>query len=183
MPEILDAVRRSNMIDSPGLIEANHQLVLSLVTGQAHTPEQIANIVVKTTASNLPVRVGDIATVANSVRPVYTIVTANGNPAVLLNINRQPDSNTVRVADEVHAEIAAIQKALPRGVEMRPFYDQSEIVNASIASVRDAILIGIDSGLDHPGAVPARLGNFARSRARDSRDHRGDVYRSACVRR
>ena len=33
------------------------------------------------------------------------MVTANGKPAVLLNINRQPDSNTVAVADEVHAEI------------------------------------------------------------------------------
>jgi CzcA family heavy metal efflux pump len=143
VPEILDAVRRSNIIDSPGLIEANHQLVLSLVSGQAHTPADIAGIVVKDTASNLPVRIGDIASVGRSVRPVYTIVTADGRPAVLLNINRQPDSNTVRVADEVRSEIAAIKAALPRGVEIHSFYDQSEIVNASIASVRDAILLGI----------------------------------------
>jgi CzcA family heavy metal efflux pump len=143
VPGILDAVRRSNLIDSPGLIQNNHQLVLSLVSGQARTPEQIANIVVKTTQSNVPVRIGNVATVLNSVRPVYTIVTANGKPAVLLNINRQPDSNTVRVADEVHTEIERIQKSLPPGVELRPFYDQSEIVNDSIKSVRDAILIGL----------------------------------------
>jgi CzcA family heavy metal efflux pump len=143
VPGILDAVRRSNLIDSPGLIQNNHQLVLSLVSGQARTPEQIANIVVKTTQSNLPVHIGNVASVVNSVRPVYTIVTANGKPAVLLNINRQPDSNTVLVADAVHAEIQAIQKSLPRGVELRPFYDQSEIVNDSIKSVRDAILIGL----------------------------------------
>ncbi len=143
VPGILDAVRRSNLIDSPGLIQNNHQLVLSLVSGQARTPEQIANIVVKTTQSNVPVRIGNVATVLNSVRPVYTIVTANGKPAVLLNINRQPDGNTVRVAQEVHAEIDRIQKSLPRGVELRPFYDQSEIVNDSIKSVRDAILIGL----------------------------------------
>jgi CzcA family heavy metal efflux pump len=143
VPAILDAVRRSNLIDSPGLIQNNHQLVLSLVSGQARTPEQIANIVVKTTQSNVPVRIGNVATVLNSVRPVYTIVTANGKPAVLLNINRQPDGNTVRVAEEVHAEIDRIQKTLPRGVELRPFYDQSEIVNDSIKSVRDAILVGL----------------------------------------
>ncbi len=131
------------MIDSPGLIEANHQLVLSLVSGQARTPEEIGNIAVKTTAAGLPVRIGDVAAVVESVRPVYTVVTANGKPAVLLNVNRQPDGNTVRVADEVHAEVASIRKSLPRGVDLQPFYDQSEIVNDSITSVRDAILIGL----------------------------------------
>jgi len=143
VPSLLDAVGKSNMVDSPGLIEANHQLVLSLVSGQARTPEEIGNIAVKTTAAGLPVRIGDVAAVVESVRPVYTVVTANGKPAVLLNVNRQPDGNTVRVADEVHAEVASIRKSLPRGVELQPFYDQSEIVNDSITSVRDAILIGL----------------------------------------
>ena len=143
IPAMLDALKRSNLIDSPGLIESNHQLVLSLVSGQARTPDEIANIAVKTTNSGIPVRIGDVASVVNSVKPVYTVVTANGKPAVLLNINRQPDSNTVTVAGEVHQEIDALQKALPRGVELKPFYDQSEIVNDSIKSVRDAILIGL----------------------------------------
>ncbi len=68
---------------------------------------------------------------------------ANGKPAVLLNINRQPDSNTVDVADAVHNEVASIAKTLPKGVHMEPFYDQSDLVKASITSVRDAILIGL----------------------------------------
>ncbi len=115
VPNILDAVKRGNLIDSPGLIENNHQLVLSLVSGQARTPAEIADLVIKTTPAGLPVRIGDIGTVLNSVKPVYTIVTANGKPAVLLNINRQPESNTVTVADEVHAEIAAIRKDAAEG--------------------------------------------------------------------
>jgi CzcA family heavy metal efflux pump len=143
VPNILDAVAKSNMVDSPGLLEANHQLVLSLVSGQARTPAEISNIVIKTTPANLPVRVGDIGTVLNSVKPVYTVVTANGKPAVLLNINRQPDGNTVTVAESVHAEIESIRKTLPKDIELQPFYDQSEIVNDSISSVRDAILIGL----------------------------------------
>jgi CzcA family heavy metal efflux pump len=143
VPVLLDAIRRSNLIDSPGLIETNHQLVLSLVSGQAHSLGDISNIVVKTTGAGLPVRVGDIAGVLHSVKPVYTMVTADGKPSVLLNINRQPDSNTVSVANEVHAEVRSIRKTLPPGVWLRPFYDQSEIVNDSIRSVRDAILIGL----------------------------------------
>ena len=117
--------------------------MLSLVSGQARTPAEIANIVVKTTPAGAPVRIGDVATVRPSVMPVYTVVTANAKPAVLLNIYRQPDSNTVAVANAVHAEIERIRKDLPEGVDLRPFYDQSEIVNDSIKSVRDAILIGL----------------------------------------
>jgi CzcA family heavy metal efflux pump len=143
VPTLLDAVKRSNMIDSPGLVEANHQLVLGLVSGQVHTASEIANIVVKTTPAGLPVRIGDLGPVQSSVKPVYTIVRADGKPAVLLNINRQPDSNTVQVADEVHSEIESIRKTLPRGVVLTPFYDQSELVKDSIKSVRDAILIGL----------------------------------------
>ena len=141
--DILDAVRRTNLIDSPGLLERNHQLYLGLVNGQVRTPEEIANAVVKNTSAGVPVRIGDVATVAPAVKPVYTVVTANGKPAVLLNINRQPDGNTVQVAQEVHDEIQQIRKTLPPGVEIRPFYDQSIIVNESIQSVRDAILLGL----------------------------------------
>ena len=143
VPNILDAIGRSNMIDSPGLIEQNHQLVLSLVSGQTKTPEEIANIAVKTSPAGLPIRIGDLASVTPSVMPVYTIVTANAKPAVLLNIYRQPDSNTVVVANAVHAEIERLKKELPNGVEVKTFYDQSELVNESIDSVRDAILIGL----------------------------------------
>ncbi|MGH9504480.1 MAG: efflux RND transporter permease subunit [Terriglobales bacterium] len=141
--DILDTMRRTNLIDSPGLFDRNHQLVLALVSAQVRTPQQIADIVIKNTPAGIPVRIGDVATVAPGVKPVYTIVTANGKPAVLLNINRQPESNTVQVADEVHAQVEEIKKGLPPGIEIRPFYDQSLIVSDSIKSVRDAILLGL----------------------------------------
>jgi CzcA family heavy metal efflux pump len=141
--DILDAIKRTNLIDSPGLFERNHQLVLGLISGQVRTPEQIAGVVVKTTPAGIPVRVGDVAKVVPGVKPVYTIITANRKPAVLLNINRQPDSNTMDVAGEVHDQLDQIRKTLPPGVEIKPFYDQSIIVDESIKSVRDAILIGL----------------------------------------
>ncbi len=143
VPGILDAVTKTNMIDSPGLIENNHELSLTLVTGQTRDPAEIANIVVRTTPNGVPVRIGDIATVHPSVMPVYTIVTANGKPAVLLNLFRQPDSNTVAVADAAARELGQIRRTLPGGVKLQTFYDQSVLVRDSIASVRDAIMIGL----------------------------------------
>src|SRR5271157_2308662 len=141
--DILEAIRRTNLIDSPGLLEHDHQLVLGLVSGQVRTPEQIAQIVVKTSNNGVPIRLGDIAKVAPSEAPVYTMVTANGKPAVLLSVNRQPESNTLQVANEVHQRIAELRSTLPPGVHLEVFYDQSTIVSDSIASVRDAVLLGI----------------------------------------
>lgn len=143
VPMLLDAVSKSNLIDSPGLIEQDHQLVLALVSGQATTTEEIGNIVAKTSNSGTLIRIRDVAKVKNSVKPVYTVVTANGKQAVLLNIFRQPDSNTVSVANEIHATIDELRKGLPADARIESFYDQSDLVNASIASVRDAILIGL----------------------------------------
>jgi CzcA family heavy metal efflux pump len=141
--DILDAIKKTNLIDSPGLFEQNHQLVLGLISGQVHSPDQLAGVVVKITPAGIPVRIGDLANVVPAVKPVYTIVTANGKPAVLLNINRQPDSNTKEVADEAHQEVEKIRATLPAGVKIEAFYDQSQLVTDSIASVRDAILIGV----------------------------------------
>ena len=141
--DLANAIGAANMIDSPGLYNENHQLVLTLVGSQAHDIQSVRQLSVKSTANGAPVRVSDLAEVVKASQPIYTYVSANGRPAVLLNIARQPTSNTVAVADGVTAEIAQLQKGLPRGVKLEPFYDQSQIVRESIASVRDAILIGL----------------------------------------
>ncbi len=141
--DLVNSVQASNIIDSPGLYEANHQLILGLVGAQAHNSAQLGNLVVKTTSNGAPVRVADVARVEPSTMPVYTMVTANGRPSVLLNITRQPSSNTVAVANAITVEIANLKSVLPAGAHLVPFYDQSELVRESIASVRDAILIGL----------------------------------------
>ena len=142
LQDILDAVNHTNLIDSPGLLSRNHQLFLGLVTAQTQSPDQIGDIVIKTNG-DVPIRIRDVGTVSPSSAPAYTAVTANGKPAVLVSLNRQPDSNTVEVANEVHQEIENIAPSLPSGVDLRVFYDQSNIVKASIGSVRDAIIIGL----------------------------------------
>ncbi len=141
--DLTNAVQTSNIIDSPGLYEQDHQLVLALVGAQAHDLDGLKQVTVKTTTNGAPVRIGDVASVVFATQPVYTAVRANGQPAVLLNITRQPSSNTVAVANGVEAEVAMLQAKLPHGVALAPYYDQSDIVRESVSSVRDAILIGL----------------------------------------
>ena len=140
--DILDAANKTNIVDSPGLLSRNHQLFLGLIDSQVHNAEDIGNMVIKT-VGDAPVRVRDVGAVTPSSAPNFTVVTANGKPAVLVSISRQPDSNTVEVANLVHQEIEAIRPKLPAGIDLNVFYDQSNIVRESIGSVRDAIIIGL----------------------------------------
>jgi CzcA family heavy metal efflux pump len=140
--QVADAIRASNIIVSPGLIEENHQLELALVSGQVKKADELNGIVVAT-VNNAPVKVADVATISNGVEPEYTIVTADGHPAALVNINRQPDANTVAVVDEVRNTLAAMRGQIPADVRVGTYYDQSLLVRDSISSVRDSILIGL----------------------------------------
>src|SRR5881394_4104891 len=140
--QVADAIKNSNIIVSPGLIEENHQLELALISGQATKPEELNGIVVAT-VNNAPVTVADVATVSGGVEPQYTMVTADGKPAALVNVNRQPDANTVAVVDEVRSTLASLKGQIPSDVHVAAYYDQSLLVRDSISSVRDAILIGL----------------------------------------
>ena len=141
--DLVNAIQASNIVDSPGLYEANHQLILGLVGAQVHDADGLRQLVVKSTPAGAPVYVADVATVVQATLPIYTTVTAKGKDAVLLTIARQPSSNTVAVADEVAAKVAELRAKLPAGVKLELFYDQSQLVRDSISSVRDAIFIGL----------------------------------------
>ena len=141
--DLANGIRNSNIVMSPGLYTAHHELILGLVGAQVHDAAELRQLVVKTTPGGAPVHVGDVATVEASTEPVYTMVTANGKNAVLLMISRQPLSNTVAVANAVGKEVAQLESKLPPGVKLTLFYDQSELVREAIGSVRDAIFIGL----------------------------------------
>ena len=131
--QVADAIRASNVIVSPGLIEENHQLELALISGQAKKPDDLNSIVVAT-VNEAPVTVADVATVGSGVEPEYTIVTADGHPAALVNINRQPDANTVAVVDAVRNTLAKLRGQIPSDVRIANYYDQSLLVRESIRS-------------------------------------------------
>jgi CzcA family heavy metal efflux pump len=140
--QVLDAVKSANVIESPGLIEENHQLELALVSGQAVSPDDLGRIIVGT-VNNVPILLSDVGTVVPGFEPRYTIVTAGGQPAVLVNVLRQPTANTAKLADAIKLELDKMKSQLPRDLQITPYYDQSLLVRAAVGSVRDAILVGL----------------------------------------
>lgn len=77
----------------------------------------------------------------NGTAPDYVGIAGDGKPAVLFNIYEQPNGNMTRIAADVRTRLAGF--ALPRGVTLTRWYDQSTLVVASAGSVRDAVLIGL----------------------------------------
>ncbi|MEQ1945952.1 MAG: efflux RND transporter permease subunit [Bryobacteraceae bacterium] len=142
LTKVVDAIRNSNMIVPAGMLQENYHLYLTTVTGLMDKPQQIENAVVDV-VKGTPILVKDIADVAPGEKPTYNIVTANGRPAVLVNVLQQPDGNAVTVADAVNSELAEIRKTLPKDIELSTYYDQSILVRDSIFGVVESILIGL----------------------------------------
>ena len=139
---LCDAITQTNLLSAAGLIDTNHVFETALVNGRATRMEQLQKVVVSN-SSNAAIHVCDVAQVKEGVQPNFTIVQADGKPAVLLNILRQPSANTVQVNRDVSDEMMRIREKLPSDVVIKPFYDQSIMVRESMLSVRDAIFLGL----------------------------------------
>jgi CzcA family heavy metal efflux pump len=142
LTKVTEAIRKTNLIGAAGMVQENYKLYLTTVTGLIRQKEQIEEIVVAV-VKGTPVRIRDLAVVQPGEKPIYNIVTADGLPAVLVNVLQQPDGNAVEIADAVNRELKAIQAGLPPDMKLAIFYDQSILVRDSIGSVAESILIGL----------------------------------------
>jgi CzcA family heavy metal efflux pump len=142
LSEITDALTANNFVASAGMHEENHTLYLTVVDGRLHTIPDIENFVVKSVDGH-PVRVRDVARVERGPEPIFNVVTADGQNAVLLNVRSQPDGSTLDIAKALKSQLRDLKRELPPDMKLAFFYDQSEIVRSSVASVWEAILFGL----------------------------------------
>ncbi|KDB07841.1 acriflavin resistance protein [Burkholderia sp. lig30] len=142
LADVSKSIGASNVLMATGRIEDHYKLYLVIADTTITQIDQLKNVVVSATGAT-QIRLGDIASVRQGVTPQWMRVTADGQDAVLINIFQQPGANSVAMAKEVRAKLAAFQHQMPPGVHLSNWYDQSELVIASAGSVRDAILIGV----------------------------------------
>ncbi len=142
LTQVAEALERNNLVASTGLHEENRFLYLAVVDGRVHSIPEIENFSVAV-AGRHPVLVRDFARVVRGPEPVFNVVTADGQEAVLLNIYSQPDGSTLDIARRLTEELKALKGALPRDLKLAFFYDQSLLVRASVRSVWEAIIFGL----------------------------------------
>ena len=141
LPDIEQAIGQTNIVRAVGRLDQRFQQYQVIVSGETTTVEQLKRLTV-VARGGVPVALGQIADIKRGVEDRTTIVTADGQDSVLLNIVRQPDANTVAVVAGVMKEVAELKKTLPAGSDLSIFYDQSVLIGDAIRSVRDAVLIG-----------------------------------------
>jgi len=142
LQQVADALEQNNLITAAGMHEERYTLFLAVVDGRAHGIDEIENLTVAV-VNNHPVRIRDFARVERGPEPVFNVVTADGVPAVLLNVRSQPDGSTLDIANGLRQVLAELRESLPADMKLAYYYDQSTFVTESVSAVRDAIIFGL----------------------------------------
>jgi CzcA family heavy metal efflux pump len=135
--DLAAAIKANITSDAVGRIAQDYKQYLVVSAQEAHSLDDVANVVVRP-----GLRVRDVASVVPGTEDHTRIISGNGHPAALLNVTRQIGGNTVAIADSVAALVAAIGPTLPAGVHLTAVYDQAALVREAVTSVRDAMIIG-----------------------------------------
>ena len=139
--EITRVVSANNVFKTAGKMQDHDKLYLVVDDSRFHNERQIGRIAIKSTGGGV-LRLRDVASVEPSHAPVWTRATANGKPAVLIDVYQQPTGNTVKIISRTRAIISRIKRKLPTGVAVRLWYNQGHILMESALSVRDSVMVG-----------------------------------------
>lgn len=140
LSDLVTALSGANALQAVGRVQDHNKLYLVVADHSLKGIEALRNVIVKTSAAGW-IKLSDVATVRDGAVPQWITVAEDGKPAVLFNVYEQPDGNAVKIAQAVREKLAGF--ALPPGVSIRNWYDQSELVTESAGSVRDAVIIGL----------------------------------------
>ncbi|MGE5430019.1 MAG: efflux RND transporter permease subunit [Syntrophomonadaceae bacterium] len=136
------ALQQNNFITSNGYVSDYNRLYLSITNTAINNKDDLANLIIKNTPQRA-VQLKDIAEVEISERKDYVKINANGKDVPLIAVLKQPDANLIQVASQVQKQVGDMKRLLPKGVELKPYYNQADFVNDSIRSLRDVLWIGL----------------------------------------
>ena len=140
--DVTKALQGQNVLEAVGLVQDRHKLLLTLSDNQLKTVEDVRQSVVSGGKGGA-VPLSSIARVYETEGPNYAIVTADGKPAIILQVKQQQDGNTVQIVNDIKATLATYAPKLPRDLHISNWYDQSELILGSANSVLEAVLIGV----------------------------------------
>ena len=140
--DVTKALTAANILEAVGRTEDRHKLLLTMSDTQLKTLDDIRATIVHSSPTGA-IRLTDVARVYETSAPDWTVVSADGHPAVILQIKQQPDGNTVQILKDINSAMKAYAPKLPPSLHISNWYDQSELVVGSAWSVFEAVLIGV----------------------------------------
>jgi len=141
--EVLEAVARNNANVGGAYIEHGAEQYLLRGIGLVEKADDIANIVVKTGKEGIPIFVRDLGEVVTGATVRQGAVTADGEGEIVAGIAMMlKGENSRTVVDSIKERVAKVQKTLPKGVVLVPFYDRTELVDRTIHTVAKNLIEG-----------------------------------------
>jgi multidrug efflux pump subunit AcrB len=139
---IIAVFNNNNYVLANGNIEDYNRLYLSLTDTRLLDLDEMEQLIIKNDGVRL-IRLKDIARVEIQEQVEFLTVNANGHDAVLIDLVKQPGVNLLDFAKECEEKAVEIQKQLPAGMVLKPYYNQSAFVGDSIHSVIKTIYEGL----------------------------------------
>src|SRR6185312_6112152 len=142
LEDVRAAIAAANANSPKGAIEQAGQRYQIYVNDTATAAAQYSTLIVAY-RNGAAVRLSDVAEVSDSVEDVRNLGSANGQPAVLVILNRQPGANIIDVVDRVKALVPELQASIPPSITITPTNDRTTTIRASLRDVEQTILIAV----------------------------------------
>jgi len=140
LEDVRAALSAANADSPKGMVEDQAQRFQIYVNDTAGSAKDYQNIVVAY-RDNAAVRVKDIATVTDSVENIRNLGLANGEPAILLIVSKQPGANVIQAVDNVKAMLPRMQAAIPPTIHLQTVIDTTRTIRASVQDVERTLVI------------------------------------------
>lgn len=142
LKELEEAVAASTENASGGFINQYGNQYIIQGEGRTNSVEQIGLTLIKRQGTT-PIRIEDVAEVKIGAAPKIGDAAVKGKPSVILTLMKQPNANTLELTERIDGTMAAIQKQLPKGVELNThIFRQSNFIQASIDNLQRTLLEG-----------------------------------------
>jgi cobalt-zinc-cadmium resistance protein CzcA len=141
LDEVIHSVEGANVNASGGFVTEGSMEWTVRAVGRARNVGDIRETVVAVRGTT-PVVLGDIADIREAPAVRRGIAHRLKGEVVSCRVTKQFGADTVKVSEGIRAAIAEIQKALPKGVQLRIVYDQSQLVSSALGGVSRAIFLG-----------------------------------------
>lgn len=142
LEDVIKAVKQTNENTSAGFYEQGGQEYLIYGLGRVETLKDIAMTVIEV-RDNVPIRVMDVANVVLGDRIKRGDGAINGQPGVVMGVQKQPNINTLTLTQNVQAVLGDIESGLPKGIKMhKSLMQQANFIQTSIDNIKAALRDG-----------------------------------------
>ncbi len=142
LEDLRAALGAANVDQAKGTFDGQHQAYTIGANDQLLSSEGYRKIIIAY-RNGAPVRLSDVATAIDGAENVRQAAWANKQPAVILNIQRQPGANIISVVDRVKKLLPQLQAALPATIAVNVLTDRTTTIRASVEDVQFTLLLTI----------------------------------------